>query len=247
MSTINRFFVEESQVIGQPYCFGREYSHQIRSVLHLHQGEKVMILDNSGFEYSGVISNLEPVTVMVNNCAPCHSEPSVEIHLFFGLLKGDKIDDVFAKGTELGVGHFHPMMTTRCVARDPGPSKRTRWERIVKEAAEQSGRGRLPTIHDLSVFEDACKHVVGTGIIPWEEEEFSSVADSLPLNAKKVSIYIGPEGGFEEPEIVLARRHGIVSVTLGSRILRADTASLASVTAVMFYLGQFAREYIVDV
>ena len=238
MSSVSRFFVSGTPKPGQVLSLDRETAHQVRHVLRLRKGEQVVLLDNSGYQYRAAVSGLEPVMVKVENREPCPGEPDVVIHLFLGLLKGDHLDYVLEKGTELGVGHFRPMLTARCVARDPGEAKLERWERIVKEAAEQSGRGRLPTVHGPVAFEEACRQAEGVGLIPWEEAKDGGLRSALTEGVEKVSLYIGPEGGFEVSEIETAQRSGLKVVTLGRRILRADTASLASVTAVLYQLGQ---------
>jgi 16S rRNA (uracil1498-N3)-methyltransferase len=239
MSSVNRFFIEGTLQPGQTFQFDRDTAHQVRHVLRLRPGEPVILLDNSGFQFGGAISALDPVLVKLDSRESCPGEPRVDIHLFFGLLKGDKLDYVLEKGTELGVIHFHPMITVRCVARDPGESKLLRWERIVKEAAEQSGRGRLPRVDGVTSFNEACRQAAGIGLIPWEEERSGDLRVALAGAAETVSLFIGPEGGFDSGEIDFARQCGLKPVTLGTRILRADTASIASVTAVLFQLGQF--------
>jgi 16S rRNA (uracil1498-N3)-methyltransferase len=184
------------------------------------------------------------------------------------MLKGQRFEWILQKGTELGVSTFVPIETRRTVARPSArwDHKRSRWERIVREAAEQSGRGRLPRLADPIPFAEACREAAtcDLALIPWEGQGgvprttgptrttdaataasprregqgLAGVLRASDVSPQSVALLIGPEGGLEEEEIDLARRTGLRAVTLGPRILRAETAALAAATIVLSELGE---------
>jgi 16S rRNA (uracil1498-N3)-methyltransferase len=174
--------------------------------------------------------------------------------LYQGLLKGDKFEWVLQKGTELGIVEFVPMVSDRCVigsVDDVSKAKLERWQRIVLEAAEQSQRARLPKIQPPLLFAQACERArrADLALLFWEEEQKRGLRSMLvtsPVSVSvhgkaevirrpfSISIFIGPEGGFATREVDLARRYGIAPVSLGPRILRAETASLAAATMILY-------------
>jgi 16S rRNA (uracil1498-N3)-methyltransferase len=165
------------------------------------------------------------------------------------MLKGDRFDFVLQKCTELGVSTFVPIITARTVVRRSDErltnSRMERWRRIVTEAAEQSLRARIPEALAPVSLEDALRSQPSLALMPWEEERSSGLKDTISkirnegLGFSEVSIIIGPEGGFTAEEADLAQHHGVQIVSLGQRILRAETAAIASVAAVCFELGEW--------
>ena len=157
---------------------------------------------------------------------PSPPEPSLELVLYQSLIRPQRFELVLEKGTELGVSRFVRLQ---------------RWRRIVTEAAEQSGRGRVPAIDPPSLFEDAVRSAPGLLLLPWEGERSRSLRSYLrslgdrPLAA---SLFIGPEGGFAEDEVRLAREAGCVPISLGPRILRSETAGIVAAALVMHELGE---------
>jgi len=151
----------------------------------------------------------------------------------------------------LGVAHFVPVVSTRSVVRPPSKMLRKydRWRKIIQEAAEQSGRGLLPTLSDPLEFDAALDAASGIKFLPWEEklrESNAALGSALhhymdcAAQADEISLLIGSEGGFEAAEVNAARARGWQIVSLGPRILRAETAALAAVTVVMDRLGEMA-------
>jgi len=204
---------------------------------------------------------------------PGKREPGVRIVLCQGLLKSARFEWVLEKGTELGVSVFAPILCRRSMAglEDAGPSKQQRWQRIIQEAAEQSGRSRLPELLPIRPLMHALNDVPpgALAIMPWEEEHnrtlygilnsaasitrvgtlaspsaevlsregtlaSPSAVESPTHPSPTVVLFIGPEGGLTAEEVALAQRHGVQVVSLGSRILRAETAALAAVASVMY-------------
>jgi len=240
---MHRFFVPAEWITADHVTLHGDSARQIARVLRLRSGEEIIALDNSGDEYVATLRTVTPAKVVadVTERRTNRAEPTANITLFQGMLKTDKFEFVLQKGTELGVSTFVPTICERSVARaEEGltPSRRVRWERITTEAAEQSGRGRLPTLQDPQALQTACYAVVGRGIIPWEMERSTPLQDAIGEDVGPINIFIGPEGGFTEAEVETARSVGITPVTLGPRILRAETAAIATVTAVMYSLGE---------
>ncbi len=253
----------ESPALPVHITLPEKLAHQVRDVLRLSTGEQLILLDNSGDEVlaSIVKSSRAGVEVQVLERRPGKSESAVQIILCQGLLKPARFEWVLEKGTELGVAVFAPILCRRSMAglEDTGSAKIERWRRIIQEAAEQCGRSRLPALLPVRPFTQALTDIP-TGalpLIPWEKERNQTLRDVLgrqrPANAGfsasqqderktiaaqsiQVVIFIGPEGGFMPEEVELAQRHGVQPVTLGPRILRAETAALAAIANVMYEL-----------
>src|SRR5438270_3168372 len=235
-------------------------AHQLRDVLRLGIGEQLVLLDNSGDEVLASVTkcNRASVEVQVLDRRAGKSESPVRIILCQGLLKSARFEWVLEKGTELGVAVFAPILCRRSMAglEDAGPSKIQRWQRIIQEAAEQCGRSRLPELLPIRPLMHALNDIPAgaLALMPWEEEQERSLHDALvdvgpkdvgpkdpwprrarPLQAQTIDVvlFIGPEGGLMAEEVKLAQHYGVQVVTLGTRILRAETAALAAVANVM--------------
>lgn len=238
---MHRFFVTD--IHDDRVVFSPEQAHQITTVLRMEPGQPVVVLDNSGWEFEASLVEVgrKGVTAVIHHKRPVTTEPTSQITLYQSLLKRDNFEWVLQKGTELGVGRFVPLITERTVARLP--KKTDRWQRILTEAAEQSRRGRIPELADSLTLAQAAAElsIQDTGLIPWEEAGMGSIGDCLAGKGETaVSLFIGPEGGFTADEIELARQHHIQPVTLGQRILRAETAAVTAVALTMYELGEMA-------
>lgn len=240
---MHRFFISEESIIEGKLTFGSGLSHRIRDVLRLQPGEHIIVLDNSGWQYEAVLITVSgEVAGEVLSKTLGDDEPQTEITLYQALLKGNNFETVLQKCTEIGVANFVPLICERCVAREPGGNRLTRWRRIVVEAAEQSRRGKLPCLKAVLPFRQACQSATELSILPWEGERTRSISSVLKdrfmnKSMKAVSIFVGPEGGFSKEEVEFAQRNGIIAVSLGKRILRAETAGLVSAAIVLYESG----------
>lgn len=251
---MHRFFISPGSLRGNTVTFSGPQAHQLARVLRMQPGERLIVLDDSGSEYEVQLVAVEPNEARgeIVGRQPAAGEPRTRITLYQSVLKGDHFELVLEKGTELGIVEFVPLLSERAIIRDREAvaKKRPRWEAIVQEAAEQSRRGRRPSVRPLLSFPEACLEVgraTGLKLIPWEEEGQSSLraalrAESRPAPGKvkaavAVHLFIGPEGGFTRDEVSLARGYGLVPVTLGPRILRAETAGLVAAAAILYELG----------
>ncbi len=248
---MHRFFVHDTGLslqqtsLGSQLVLPEKLAHQVRDVLHLHTGEQLILLDNSGDEFVAEVTRVERkmVEVQVVERRAGKSESPVGIMLCQGLLKSARFEWILEKGTELGVSVFSPILCQRSTAglEDAGSAKIQRWQRILQEATEQCGRARLPKLLPIRPLTHALEHTPTTALalMPWEEEHSQSLRNVLRSSngqEKTVMLFIGPEGGLTSEEVQLAQQHGVQSVTLGQRILRAETAALAAVANVMYEL-----------
>ncbi len=220
---------------------GEDAAHITRS-LRMKPGESLECCDMSRREYSCVVRETgETVFLDVISERENSTEPPYSATLYQALAKGDKFDTIVQKAVECGVSKIIPVLTDRCVVRldKKGAEKKAeRWQRIAHEAAKQCGRGIIPEIGELMTYSEAIADAAKADIplFCYEGERgttLSSVLESKP-NTSSVSILVGSEGGFSADEAKAAENAGMISVGLGKRILRCETAS-AFVLACLTY------------
>ena len=238
---MHRFFINEDCITQSTVAIPGKLVHRLRNVLRLRAGDHIVVLDNSGWEYEVELgeasgSGLKGLIVAK---ALAVGEPRTSITLYQALLKGSSFDLVLQKCTEIGVTSFVHVVCERCVAGDPDSSRLSRWQKIILEAAQQSRRGKLPVLRPVIPFSEACETAMGLSLLPWEGETTRGIGDVLRVNSQvetppEVSIFVGSEGGFTTDEVELARSHGITPVSLGSRILRAETAGLIAAAITLY-------------
>lgn len=239
---MHRFFILPEWIDQDRVVIRGKQVHQLRDVLRLTEGDRILVLDNSGWEYEVELRKVTrgqvEGTVLGKSSV---TEPCTRIILYQALLKGEKFGFILQKGTELGVAGFVPILCERCVAGHPedvSDRKLDRWRRIIAEAAEQSRRGKLPSLESVLPFEQACQLAMGFSLLAYEGEKALGLRAALQgQNLPSVNIFIGPEGGFSPSEVEFARSCGILPITLGSRVLRAETAGLVAATAVFYEYG----------
>lgn len=248
---MHRFFVIQESIDGDTATVSGPPVHQIRNVLRLQSKDRVILLDNTGFEYEVELLELGKIAVRgkVLQKRAVTTEPNTRIVLYQGLLKADKFDLVLQKCTELGVAAFVPVVCERSVAargNSAGDSRTVRWKRILQEAAEQSRRGFVPEVHDSLTLTNAIEKAEGPKLLAWEDENATSLRESIarssaapnPQSPTTINIFIGPEGGFSPREVASAREHGAIPFSLGPRILRAETAGIVVASLVLYELGE---------
>lgn len=221
----NRFFISQALKGALDVVLTEaDVVHQLSHVLRAIAGEKLMLLDNSGIECKAVIQSMtkEAVTVRIVSCAPTRSEPKNAVTLYQSMLKKDKMEWVFEKCTEVGVTRFVPVLSARSVKLDVNT---VRMRKIIKEAAEQSGRGKLPQIKAPMSFKDAVAEAEKSGTV----NVLAHTEGMEPLgSSRSINIFVGPEGGFIDEEVALAQKHGFHIISLGPRTLRAETAAVVA-------------------
>lgn len=234
---MNRFFIQPEYIKGKNVHFPSDLSHQIVHVLRLKEGDPVEVLDNFGMVYH-VALDIDPAEKIVQgrilDSSMTKGEPTVAIELCVGLSHRDKFEWILQKGTEIGVSVFTPFISSRTLVQsgDLKPKRRDRWERIIREAAEQSGRGKLPELNDPVPFSSLLQAEPSEDVlslIAWEGKnpEESRLNDLLKgFSGSRIRLLVGPEGGFSEGEVDAALECGCQVVSLGTRILRMETAAI---------------------
>ena len=243
---MHRFFVSPQAIDNGVVTLSGQMAHQITNVLRLTSGSHIMVLDNSGWQMEVELTDASHFRVVgqVVRRSLARGEPKIKVSLYQAMLKGNRLEFALQKGTEIGIVEFVPMITARCVIAnlDDVNRKLERWERIIQEAAEQSRRGRLPTIEPAVLIMQACENARQNGglvLLPWEEERETSLKDVLTSGTLPFSItlLVGPEGGFTMDEVRVAKSYGARTVSLGTRVLRAETAGLVAASAIFYESG----------
>ena len=237
-----RFFVE-TFLKESPALTGENARHAVKS-LRLRPGESLTVCDKDGFDH---LCEVEAVTqqgevrLIERACAKNQSEPSVFVTLYQGLPKGDKMELIVQKAVELGVCAIVPVHMERCVSRPDEKAlskKGERWQKIAEEAAKQSGRGVIPRVCPALTLKAAAQRAAGDDLTLTCFEGGGERLQSIGYeNVKSISVFIGPEGGLEETEVSLLKENGAVTVTLGPRILRTETAPLMLLSVLMYQTG----------
>jgi 16S rRNA (uracil1498-N3)-methyltransferase len=251
-SNTYRFFVAPGTLQGRvAQIDDPALIHQLSSVLRLGQGDQITLLDNSGWEYVVALDEIGRggVSGTVERKTLAETEAQLKLTLYVALLRGERFEWVLQKGTELGVTAFVPVVCQRSVIDDIaeiGAAKTERWERIIREAAEQSRRAKLPKLLPAMLFDTACDHAArrSRAFVLWEGSGATSLRSLLqrdepgPEEAPfSIALLSGPEGGFTESEMATAVMYQLRLASLGPRILRAETAPIAAAAAVLFLHG----------
>jgi 16S rRNA (uracil1498-N3)-methyltransferase len=244
----HRFAVEPDAVRGGQVWFPPAAARQMRRVLRLSPGQRVTAFDGRGGEYTVALVSLRDDTALgaIETRTMPDSEPRLHVTLCQALLPRDKFELVLQKATEVGVRAFVPLVTERSLVPASAVDNRRldRWRRIVQEAAEQSGRVSLPTLAEPLTFAQALaggRHK--PALLAWERETRRSVREALValeprLRGAHLTLFVGPEGGFSEVEAVAARDAGAAVVSLGPRILRAETAGPILTALALYQAGE---------
>lgn len=215
-----------------------EQSRHIAKSLRMRVGDMLTLTSGNGNDYGCIIDSIDSNLVTLSVCykQANNSEASVKVTLYQGVPKASKLEDVIQKCTELGITAVCPTLTRRSISRPDekqANKKNQRYQKIALEAAQQSGRGIIPEIMPMTTLENAIKNDDSELKILFYEGGGESLKTMITPDVKSVSIYIGPEGGFEENEVELIKKNGGKIASLGPRILRTQTAPVAALTAIM--------------
>ena len=215
-----------------------EQARHIAKSLRMKVGDMLTVTDGSGSDYGCQIDEITKDTVVLSVCYKQASEsgPTCFVTIYQSVPKGSKLEDIIQKCTELGVSRIVPTLTKRCVSRpDEKGAKRKneRYRKIALEAAQQSGRGVVPEVAEQITLKQAAADDDSELKILFYEGGGEKLTSLINSDVKSVSVYIGPEGGFDESEVELLRENGAQVATLGKRILRTQTAPVAALTAIM--------------
>ncbi|HEU5100735.1 MAG TPA: RsmE family RNA methyltransferase [Roseiflexaceae bacterium] len=271
-SNTYRFFVDSGAIHGRDVLLDdSELAHQIATVLRLRPGDKITLLDNSGWQHVVALESVERgrVAGTVERKELAGGEPRTKLTLYVALMRPERFEWVLQKGTELGVSAFVPLICERSTIADAdelSANKLERWQRIIREAAEQARRGKLPRLAPALFFPAACDQAAqrGTALLLWEGAGVLSLRQVLQNTERKgdaldaragdhgspahpvspspnhpfsVALFSGPEGGFSASEFATALRYDMIAVTLGPRTLRAETAPVVATSAILYEMG----------
>jgi 16S rRNA (uracil1498-N3)-methyltransferase len=242
---VHRFFTNQPLHKNQQITLEEDPAHHIHQVLRLRAGDDVVIFSNHGEEYAATLNqvNKQQVTAILGDCLRHETQSPLTIHLMLGISRGERMDFALQKATELGVNRVTPVFTERCVVKlneKKRVHRHTHWQRIVINACEQSGRCRIPVIDKPEEFGNALSAMADTTAILLDHRSQSTLHQLVPPKTG-LAILIGPEGGLTDGERQLAMQKGFLGIRLGPRIMRTETAPLATIAAVQTLWGDFGN------
>ena len=240
-----RFFIAASNIFGGvAYINGKDTEH-IRA-LRIKRGEEFIMCDGAGTDYSCRLIDFSPegAQVEIIDKSPSSSEPTVNCSVFIAFSKSDRLETAVQKSVELGAYEIVLFQSHRCVSKPEGGAlikKVDRLQKIAEEAAKQAGRGIIPKVKTVAGFREAID-LAASAQVPlfcYEDEQKLGIREAIETrpDAKTFSVVTGPEGGFEKTESEYAMERGMLSVSMGPRILRCETAPMCALSAVMLLTG----------
>lgn len=243
---MTRFFVTPEELQPDFLVLTGENAQHAK-VLRLKNGEEVLVCDGQGRECVCAVSDVSPgqISLVVRKRQESETEAGVRVSVYMAFSKGDKLEHVIQKATELGAYEIVAFPSSRCVSRHDEKSLRNkleRWQKIAASAAEQSGRGRIPRVVAVSSYGAALERAARAdkALLFYENEQATTLRMALESGSyTSVSLMTGPEGGLEPSEVAQAAAAGLTICTLGKRILRCETAPLCALSAVMYDAGEF--------
>lgn len=239
---IPRFYVPQPLAVGQEFTLPDTTFRHAVQVLRLGAGEPLILFNGEGGDYCAQMSNLSKrsASVMIDSFSPLDTESPLHLTLVQAIIKPDKMDFALQKAVELGVNTIQPLITQRSVVRigkEQVDKKLQHWEGIVVAACEQSGRTRMPDVRTpLTLERWLATPAIGSRLIlaPGDFPRINALPSALPA---PVALLIGPEGGFTDEEVAISVQAGVMPVSLGPRILRAETASLTALALLQHRYG----------
>jgi 16S rRNA (uracil1498-N3)-methyltransferase len=242
---MHRFFVPPSSIAIDKVTFPPEISRQMNLVLRLKPGVSVIALDGLGNEYTVLMQEVNSANAVgsVTGSGFTSAEPKTRLTLLLCLTQREKFEWILQKCTEVGVSVIVPVISSRSLVQTSRDveSKSERWQRILREAAEQSHRGKVPVLKAPMKFVESL-HLEEISrdlrLIPWEEVKAGGIREALQWDTTSdVTLLIGPEGGFSADEVNAAKKAGFLPVSLGPRILRMETAAVTAAAIVLYQRG----------
>ncbi|MBQ3145383.1 MAG: 16S rRNA (uracil(1498)-N(3))-methyltransferase [Clostridia bacterium] len=246
-----KFFVKNNQIKEDRIIIVGEDVNHIKNVLRLKVDDNIQICNSDTAQnYTCGISKLNDNSIecIIFNEIESNSESDIDITIFQGIPKADKMELIIQKCVELGVNQITPVEMKRCIAKieDKAKNKKIeRWQKISEVAAKQCGRDKLPKINNVINVKNICNIICEYDIVllAYENEEINTLKNEIQKlkNIKnkeiKIGIIIGPEGGIEKEEVDLLKESGAKVITLGKRILRTETVAFVLASIIMYELG----------
>ena len=246
----DRFFVEGVHAVGDLVAFADDDARKLATVLRKRSGDRVQVVDSGGVAFGATLEvegrlgrDVRVRATLDERLERGDVEAALRVTIAQAVPKGQKMDLVVEKATELGAYAIVPVRSARVIGHDTSPAKVERWRRIAKSAAQQSGRARVPDVadvHDWNALLATFGHFDRV-YVPWElaaPAPLRAVFERELADARTVLVVIGPEGGFSADEVAAARDAGATSISLGRRILRTETAALVVLAAILYARGE---------
>ena len=245
---MHRFFENHKLEVTQKLFLNKDNSHKIKSVLRLKKDFKIILFNNTNFEFIANIIDLNSKLIQVEILEKIFKDLSspINIHLAQAIAKNDKMDWILQKVVELGVTQITPILTAQTIARPNNQeNKILHWEGITIAACCQCGRNSIPKINSIIKLQDFLKKIEISDsckliLSPEDPHKIIKITDQLPIKLKsnkEIIILIGPEGGFNQEELHLAETYSFQKLHLGSRILRTETAPIAILSILQALYG----------
>ena len=240
----SRIYTDQPLTAGAAVTLGEQQSHYLGRVLRLPVGAAVTLFNGDGNDYAASISAIDKrsVTVSIDSAAAVQTESPLAIHLGIAISKGERMDFVMQKATELGVSAITPLISERVEVRLSGERADKRWQHwrgVITSACEQCGRARLPQLHAVATLSDWIGNVdVEQRFVLHHRSEYSLDTATKP---RSVALLIGPEGGLSAAEIAAAERAQFAALTLGPRVLRTETAPLTALAILQHRWGDLGE------
>ncbi len=241
---MQRYFIKGKTELNQRISLEDDDYFHLRKVMRKNNGDQVVVIDETGTNYLASVVDISGNLLEVESVRENDSELDVDVTLIYALSKGEKFDMVLQKATELGVKRIVPLMSSRCVVRltpEKFVKKRTRYEKILKEASEQSRRNFIPVLDELITVEGVGDYQGDFNLVAYEQTAkdkehggLKTVLENLQPG-QSVNVIVGSEGGFSQEEVDRFNSFGYVNVSLGKRILRSETAPLYLLSAIGLY------------
>ena len=235
-----RFYCDINLDLDQNIELPRNIVHQVYTVLKKRVGDHIYLFNGSNKEYKIELCEVtkSKITGYVDQFIDYNGELDTNIYLYQSLVEHTRMELIIQKCTELGVKNIYPVISNKCKIKSFSESKRERWNNIIKESSEQSFRSKIMKLDNIINFKDACINAIGLKIFCNEYEtdfHLNKINTSYlkENNISDISIFVGPVSGYDQSEILHAQEKDMISVSLGKRVLRTETAAIASVSNIV--------------
>ena len=234
MSTFRSFFVYPNNIDNKYFFLDTTESHHISNVLRLKINDNIYLIDGNGNAYNATIEKIseEKVSGKITNVLPDFGEPACKIDLAFGIIKPSRMQWAIEKSTECGVSNISPIHMDRSIKRS---FNLERYKSITKSSAKQCARSLIPNINEPQSLSEWLERIIDMPIITFSQNcdiNIMELKDLLPSNCDKLSLVIGPEGGFSDREVSLLNNYNSIFISLGNRRLRTESAVVSSISII---------------
>ena len=243
---MNRFYHSNPLDLNQIIILDEFSSHHALRVMRVKVDDFLVLFNGDGFEYRGRVSDINKKTINVEILSKekNNNESPININLFQSISSNEKMDMVIQKATELGVSSIQPIFTSRSTIKlslERAKKRLIHWRQVSISACEQSGRSKIPTIKSPIGFDQVSEGITTNSLNLLLHPDNLEESSNLPNEySGDINIFIGPEGGFNQDEVLLLKKQNCTNIQLGKRILRTETAPLAIIAILQYKYGDFA-------